>query len=57
MNKNEAIELMKTAKNVNDWNNKQERVQAQIIDRKERDETIYFIDSSGLIVQTLGEDR
>ena len=51
MNKQEAIELMKTSANVNEWNTNREKVKYSADEK-----TIIYIDQSGLITDVLGRD-
>ena len=57
LSKDEAIDLMKTATNVHDWNSKRDQVQLQVLDKKEREQAMGIIDQSGLIVKVLGKDK
>jgi hypothetical protein len=52
MNYDEAIEYLKTSKDVNDWNNKMIRVQNSLTQVE-----VARINQSGLIVEVLGVDR
>lgn len=57
MNKQEAIDLMKTSTSVNDWNEKRQQVKDSIYDVKLQQQVIGTIDGSGLITEVLGYDR
>lgn len=57
MNKQEAIKLMETATDVNDWNRKREQVKQSIYNPAELQNVLGTIDGSGLITEVLGYDR
>lgn len=51
-----AIEKLKKAKNVQDWNRIRENIKTQVSSDKWMSEFVPAIDASGLIVQVLGQD-
>ena len=51
-----AIEKLKEAKNVQDWNRIRENIKTQVSSDKWMSEFVPAIDSSGLIVEVLGQD-
>lgn len=53
MKKEDAIELMKTATNIDDWNAKRKQIQDAT---GKASDIVLYIDQSGLITEVLGRD-
>lgn len=55
MKKQEAVELLRTATSVEDWNQKREVIRTKAT-LQEWEDLHYTVDGSGLIVEVLGVD-